>query len=558
MQRHHTAHRRYLRQAHSQVRRARNLSTAAAVNSPSRYTLIPGNTTASSSTATMTLSTCQPIWLTSGYDLRVSCYDLLAKQPSPSLAFLARSQHHFDDVSSLFNLYFGCDHLTEQSSLSLDSFYVHSPSALESSLNGGLSHGVFLSTENQQKWLLESTSSLLQLRSHHFIDDNTLSVTVFFITRSLGEEQLFYAMNQVTISLATEGEVSSDIQTIFVPMVGYQYGYGGYPWLFHDVFVLEVILGVLLALFTLRESYQLLVWRLIPLCRYLSSWLPSLAPSSHSYAPPPTSVPVGSQPNPNHHRRQSIAETLASQLQQVDTFLNDEEGEGEGEGEEEEEYHTDGKLYHDLLDWVTVFVLLLRGSYRVRYLREAISFHSFLTDLEEEHDFSSHTKRIATFFLTLQGIDQSLHLLSILLVFVVTLQFFRYLSYDPRCRIIVTTVQTSLSGLVPVLIIFLVILIAYAVLASGIYGIVIPQYATYDTTLAALFVMLLGNWEYDSCESSFPSASHPSSPHPSSLRSDDSELRGDADLLLVLRGVDLLHPAQHGHRHHLHHLRPDR
>jgi hypothetical protein len=419
----------------------------------------------------MSLSDCRPIWLSSGTDLRVSCYELLSLQPSPSLAYFARKEFGFDSVDSLYNLYFGCDSLTAQDSLALDSFYVHSPAALESSLDGGLSHGLFLSTDFQLKWLSDSSSSLLELQSHQFIDENTLGVTVYFITRSLGREQLFYAMNEVTIALSTDGEIETEVETVFVPIVGYQYGYGGYPWLFRDVFVMEVLLAVLLLLFTLRETVQLTLWRVLPLCRWLFS--------------------------------SSSSPQLVASLQKMGSFLaaaaeEEEDGEAEAaEAERVDEYQSDGKVYHDLLDWATVFAILFRFIIRWNYVTEASALHTFLIGLEEENDFSSHTKQITAHFRALQAIDEPLHLLSIAVIFVVTLQFFRYLSFDPRCRIIVTTLQNSLNGLLPVLTIFLVILIAYAVLASGIYGIAIPQYATYDSSLAALFLMLLGDWNYN-------------------------------------------------------------
>jgi hypothetical protein len=434
----------------------------------------------------MSLSDCQTIWLSSGTDLRVSCYELLSVQPSPSLAYFAREEFGFEEVDSLFDLYFGCNFLTEQDSQALDSFYVHSPTALESSLDGGLSHGLFLSTDFQLKWILDSTSSLLQLRAHQFIDENTLSVMVYFITRSLGRDQLFYTMNEVTLTLDTDGSIQSEVQTVFVPIVGYQYGYGGYPWLFQDVFLMELILGVLFLLFTLRETYQLMTWRVIPLCRWLSS----------SSSPVPSSVEGPPSPEQIQGQRSRQLQSLATHLQKMGSFLDGDGDEGPNQVGFVDEYESDGKLYHDFLDWVTVAAILSRFIFRWRYVTEASALHAILTKLEEENDFSSHTKQIAGFFRSLHSLDASFHLLSIAVVFVVTLQFFRYLSFDPRCRIIVTTLQTSLSGLLPVLTIFLVILIAYAVIASGIYGIVIPEYATYDSSLAALFLMLLGDWNY--------------------------------------------------------------
>jgi len=76
------------------------------------------------------------------------------------------------------------------------------------------------------------------------------------------------------------------------------------------------------------------------------------------------------------------------------------------------------------------------------------------------------------------------------------LQFFRYLSFNKRFGIVTTTIAASTGDLLPVLVIFVSIVIAYAILASEIYGIQLSEYSTVQTSLAALFIMLLGNFDY--------------------------------------------------------------
>ena len=103
---------------------------------------------------------------------------------------------------------------------------------------------------------------------------------------------------------------------------------------------------------------------------------------------------------------------------------------------------------------------------------------------------------IVSKFSIIQNEEDVIHLISIAVITAGMLQFFRYLSFNKRFGIVKSTITASTGDLLPVLIIFESIVISYAILASEMYGIELVEYSTLQSSLAALFIMLLGNFDY--------------------------------------------------------------
>lgn len=90
--------------------------------------------------------------------------------------------------------------------------------------------------------------------------------------------------------------------------------------------------------------------------------------------------------------------------------------------------------------------------------------------------------------------------LMIALLFVTVMQFFRYMAFDKKLGIVTSTISSAASDLVPVLVICFVVLCAYSVLGTQIYGVQLPEFSTLGESMASLLVMLLG--EYSNYERS--------------------------------------------------------
>jgi hypothetical protein len=165
-------------------------------------------------------------------------------------------------------------------------------------------------------------------------------------------------------------------------------------------------------------------------------------------------------------------------------------------GEAVEDLLPDAAGINDFLDWATILVLMFGITYRVTYIRKAASLHIYLMDLEAARAYDSHLEEIMSKFQDIQSLDEIIHLIALAVIGVGILQFFRYLQFDRRFGIVTSTIAESAKDLVPVLVIFLSIVIAYAVLASQIYGVQMVEFSTAQSSLAALFIILLGNFDY--------------------------------------------------------------
>jgi hypothetical protein len=558
-------------------------------STPPHDEVLPGNPTWSGDVSNITLDSCDYTWISTGYTIRETCLSLENIKPSPLLAYLARQGNH-DDVYDLLNSYFGCSGLDTVTSSQMKSLYVTSSKCLESNILGDRAYGVFFSTANQDIWIRQSLEGTLQLQAHKYIDDNTRIVRIYFITRSLGREQLFYTIITVEFVLGVDGSIGSSVSATYVPMIMFQYGYGEYEWRVKDVYRFEIMLLVIFALFTIREIYQLvtkrLVWLLPDRVRQCFHKRTSAVREGESgLEKKPITIPVplrsarvGIVPvRPAGSMRESGEGGGANgsdkgismiNYEAVQMMTNEEEEEDEGgrvaqshissgsrqqpqphKGDEEkqdslpiaptishkpssnlllssepseridvehlveemndlvddlgdalediiDDYTPDSAGIHDMLDWLTILVITLGIIYRIHYIQTAAALHTYLMNQEEERTYDEHMEQIVAKFADIESQDQTIHLIAIALIAVGMLQFFRYLSFNKRFGIVTTTMAASTGDLLPVLIIFVSIVIAYAILASEIYGIEMEEYSTVQSSLAALFIVLLGNFDY--------------------------------------------------------------
>jgi hypothetical protein len=570
-----------------------------ASSSDGKYIAQPGNPSWAYNISNVTLTNCEYKWISTGYTIRETCLGLSNTKPIPIVAYLARRQN-YDDVLSLMNSYFGCTSLFSVSSDKMKTLYVTGDKSLESNILGDRAYGVFFSTANQDMWIRQSVEGTVQLQAHKYIDENTRVVRLYFITRSLGREQLFYTIITVEYLIGVDGNIQSSITATYVPMIMFQYGYDHYEWRVKDVYRFEIMLLIIFVLFTSREIYQLitrrLVWLLPDRVRELLEGekkkkssdeekakegqikkkpvsMPRPAPvdtSASAAAPvvrgarvgiaspvraarvgiipvrPSTVQGAGGTGNNNYGpipvmtNDEGMAQSRSSSADQPqqsegkqddrsvtpvvdsDQFIahkpsqllvsepsdrNDVEQLVEemnelvdelGDAIEDiiDDYTPDSAGVHDMLDWITIAVITIGIIYRVNYVKSAAALHTYLMNQEEERTYDEHMEQIVAKFADIQSQDQAIHLIAIAVIAVGMLQFFRYLSFNKRFGIVTTTIAASTGDLLPVLVIFVSIVIAYAILASEIYGIQMEEYSTVQSSLAALFIVLLGNFDY--------------------------------------------------------------
>jgi hypothetical protein len=100
----------------------------------------------------------------------------------------------------------------------------------------------------------------------------------------------------------------------------------------------------------------------------------------------------------------------------------------------------------------------------------------------------------------LDVIVANMRIISLFVVVIGLIQFFRYLSFDRRFGIVTDTIMTSFRDLIPVLIIFSVVCISYAVLGAAIYGQDLIAFQSIGASMSSLFLMILGQFDgyYDS------------------------------------------------------------
>ena len=154
------------------------------------------------------------------------------------------------------------------------------------------------------------------------------------------------------------------------------------------------------------------------------------------------------------------------------------------------EYLPDQSRLGNVLDWITILVLILGLAYRLHTIRGTADAHEYMVSLHGEYD--DHIETIIEKFERIGSNAQAVRFISLVAVFVGLMQFFRYLSYDARLGIVTSTIQHSSRDLLPVLFIFLVVLVSYGILGTEIYGDRMSDWSNLGNSLATLFLVMLG------------------------------------------------------------------
>lgn len=404
----------------------------------------------------------------------------------------------------------------ELGSSDLDSYFVHGHRNLDAYLDNEDSYGVFFSTSSQLTWTVESTLGLLNLQRNYFIDDNTRIFKVYMIARNLGREQLFYSFVSVSFHIDVDGLIRVEFDVTYVPMIQYYYGIDGYSWRAREVFIFELMLVFLFALFTLRELKQLLVKRIVPLILKWKQNLQSMQVHSEvSQSESSGDVELRSkskvfdfESGEGENLNQQEAGTVLSSKHMVSfgdvaaaavsrkggSAVEPELVSKSGSAVEHEvvstknfhekidefgdaledvldDYVPDADGLLDILDWMTIIIILIAIIYRFQYVEKARDLHVLIKSLESDGDaFDDYLETLIGDFSELGRIASASNMISIVAVCVGIMQFFRYLSFDRKLGIVTETIFVVSFDLLPVLFIFITIVLAYGVLGTKIYG----------------------------------------------------------------------------------------
>jgi hypothetical protein len=150
--------------------------------------------------------------------------------------------------------------------LILDNVFVEAHRPIDSYLEYDQSYGMFFPTQSEKSWAEDAIIGKMTLKMHGFLDQQTTTATTYIVTRNLDEDALFYALVKVTFSFRVSGQTSIQFETIFSPMIQYNYGTGDYDFKHRQMYVWEVVFLVIFSLFALREIYQLVFLRVVPFC----------------------------------------------------------------------------------------------------------------------------------------------------------------------------------------------------------------------------------------------------------------------------------------------------
>lgn len=185
-------------------------------------------------------------------------------------------------------------------------------------------------------------------------------------------------------------------------------------------------------------------------------------------------------------------------LKQLENFMHDLNGNGIDDAEElmefVDEYLPDAAGLLDILDWLTIGIVCVSIYYRVDYVSKTGELHNFFKELAEEGNYHEEMTELITRF---QEVNDNLVVMNIMVMFLVffgMVQFFRYLSFDRRLGIVTSTIKESLGSLLPVLLIFLVVMFAYSVLGTVMYGAHLSNWSNIYKSVSQLFLLILGEF----------------------------------------------------------------
>lgn len=419
----------------------------------------------------------------------------------------------------MLNAYFGCSFLESVQAETLSNVVLTSELALDRHI-GDYFNGVFIPVKNERDFLVESYRISTLLFGHKFVDDRkTRTFRLNMILRNVEKGSMFYTMLHCDIRVNANGHVLPSFTMTHVPIIQYVYGSGKYPWRFRQVVVLESIFLLLFGLFLLRELKQISirlikVWKKIQRRNKKLPVFPRPSDDAEAAAAGTNEPPLPSlkltdltdpekgiaeneddvnsesvsqnnnnnininktdnstavvSPLPHHHRPKA-------QLSRGLSFVDPDEG----------------SLLYDLVDWTTIACFILAIILRVLYVNEAEALHIRITTGLLDDTVDEKLNGIVRQFDYLESVSRRTNLLALFLGFIGFVQFFRYLSFDKRLGIVTKTMTDSFVDLLPVMLIYFFILIAYGILGTALYGHASPYFKTLGDSVTTLSLIVLG------------------------------------------------------------------
>ena len=438
----------------------------------------------------------------------------------------------------------------------IDNAFVEARRPIESYLEYDKSYGAFFPTASEQVWVEDALIGKTTLKMHGFLDKQTTEASVFFILRNLDADALFYTLVKVSFEFRVNGYTNVMYHPIFSPIIQYEYGSDGYAWRNRQMYVWEVIFLILFSLFALREIYQLVFSRIIPFVNRLCEpatvapfvshstsndaitsksdiQMTNKGPNRRDDSPRNDIVNEGkdnheSQTNDDNcdevhdlescHDNNSTAEQSITKpdkrpktagmidlnndgiddFEQLGKFMADLNDNGIDDAEEimelVDEYLPDAAGMLDILDWLTIILVSVSIYIRVDYINNSGNLHEFFLEMAEEGNYHESMTELIESFEKIDNNVTTMNLLVMFLVFFGLIQFFRYLSFDKRLGIVTATIKESLGSLLPILIIFLVVMFAYAILGTVMYGAHLNSWSNIAKSTSQLFLLILGEF----------------------------------------------------------------
>ena len=152
----------------------------------------------------------------------------------------------------------------------------------------------------------------------------------------------------------------------------------------------------------------------------------------------------------------------------------------------------DNATWGNLLDYSSIVVLSVAVVYRILYIERCRSFQNYVTQFET--DFERHFDKIIEHEIDISNIEYSLRIVALSLLAIALLQFFRYISFDRRLGLVSATLYNSLHDLGPIMLVFITVFSAYAVIGSQMYGQQLVEFETFTDSLTTLLLMVLGEY----------------------------------------------------------------
>lgn len=479
------------------------------------------------------MNTCAFTWLSTGPAVRSFCLDSSGTQPSALQRYTA-AEVLLNTTTDMLDEYFSCSKLEKFTADELANVYVKSELALDRHI-GDYFNGVFIPVGDEHSFVIESYRISTLLLGHDFVDSRkTRTFRLNMLLRNVESESMFYTMLHCDIKVNANGNVRPSFTMTHVPIIEYVYGSGKYPWMYRQVVILESIMLLFFGLFFLRELHQLSVrllkvWKkiqyqrrtitpFVPGARAVSNLqlsdvagdieldggigadsTPNVGESSKLNPTVDVDLENG-ESNDNQHNGEPCVETNV----EGNTDLNGDEFQGivtENTGDNAFSPHFStasfvdpdkGTLFYDLVDWTTIVCFIIAIVFRVLYVLEAVSLHSKIKTGLSGDTVEKSLDAIIDQFNHLENLYRRTNFLALFLCFVGFAQFFRYLSFDRRLGIVTKTMTDSFVDLLPVMLIYMFIMMAYGTLGVALYGHELQYFETLRDSLTTLSLIVLG------------------------------------------------------------------